>query len=252
MIRELALLSFSSLLILVSCNQNKNTPQPSAGEPFQIDAATAATIQGTISFAGMPPKPAKIDMRQDPACEMSAARDNYGEGFSVENGKLANVFVYVKDGLQGKTFPPSKNRVILDQRGCRYLPHVLAVMARQPIRILNSDPTLHNVHPSPHVPGNHEWNISQQPRGAPMEKSFAQPEIMMSLSCNNHPWMRAYLNVAANPFYSISSSDGKFEIQGLPPGTYKLAAVHEKLGEQAEPITVSAKQHLNVDFTFKQ
>lgn len=249
-----ALFSIVFAWSLSSCNKNQPPPaaQEASRESFQVDPTTAGAVAGTILFEGAPPKPPKIDMGQDPGCDLSGGGDNYGEVISVEGGKLANVFVYVKSGLEGKTFAAPKDPVVLDQRGCRYLPHVLGAMAGQSIRILNSDPTMHNVHPSPHAPGNQEWNVSQQPKGRPMEKTFDQPEIMMPLQCNNHPWMKAYLNVVANPFYAISGKNGTIDLKALPPGEYTIAAVHEKLGEQTQKVTIGPKQTATVSFTFKQ
>ena len=217
-----------------------------------VDPATAATLRGTIKFSGKAPAPREIDMSADPACQFaeSASGPRLSEQYVVNNGKLENVYVYIKEGLEGKNFAPLQAPAVLDQKGCRYHPHVLAMMAGQPLRILNSDPATHNVHPSPKVEGNHEWNISQMPKGDPVEKTFMQPEIMMPVQCNQHNWMKAYINVSRTPFFAVSDETGNFEIKGLPSGEYTVAAVHENAGEQTQKITVGPGETKQVEFVF--
>jgi plastocyanin len=213
-------------------------------EAAQIDPATAATVSGKVNFQGTAPKAARLDMSQDPQCRGT----NTAETMSVNGGKLANVFVYVKDGLDNRSFPAPKEPVVLDQKGCRYVPHVLGVMTGQTVRILNSDPTTHNIHPTPQ--NNREWNESQPPNGAPLEKTFAREEIMLPVKCNQHPWMKMYVSVVKHPFFAVTDEDGDFELKGLPPGDYTIAAVHEKLGEKTQKVTVAAKDSKTVDFNF--
>jgi hypothetical protein len=109
---------------------------------------------------------------------------------------------------------------------------------------------MHNIHPSPQAAGNTEWNVSQMAKGPPVEKTFHDPEVMMPVKCNQHPWMKAYINVAANPFYAITKPDGTFEITGLPPGDYTIAALHEKLGERTQKIAVGPKDNQQVNLAF--
>jgi hypothetical protein len=97
---------------------------------------------------------------------------------------------------------------------------------------------------------NDGWNVSQYPGGEAIEKTFAKPELMLPIQCNNHPWMKMYVNVSTHPFFAVTDSDGKFTISGLPPGTYTLAAVHEKMGEKTVQITVGAKETKITDFKF--
>ena len=210
-----------------------------------IDPATVAVVVGTVKFEGAAPKPAKIDMSQDPNCKGS----NTAENLVVADGHVANVFVYVKDGLGNRTFDVPKDAVTLNQSGCRYHPHVLGVVAGQTLSIVNGDPTTHNIHPTPK--DNREWNESQAPQAAALQKSFAREETMLPVKCNQHPWMKMYVNVVKNPFYAVTGPDGKFEIKGLPPGDYTIAFVHEKLGEQDQKVTLAAKDTKTVDATFK-
>jgi plastocyanin len=240
------------LLLWVGCSKKETaeeqpaTPSPAAAPAATpIDPATAATVSGTVKFEGVAPKPAKIDMSQDPNCQGG----NVAENVVVSDGHLQNVFIYIKDGLGNRTFDAPKDTVTLSQSGCRYHPHVLGVMAGQTIKIVNDDPTTHNIHPTPK--DNREWNESQAPKAAALEKSFAREEVMLPVKCNQHPWMRMFVNVVKNPFYAVTGPDGKFEIRGLPPGDYTLAFVHEKLGEQDQKLTLAAKDTKTVDATFK-
>ena len=254
----LAMMTVSLLFaisLLIACNKKENTEQSTnttseqqaapAGAATPIDPATAAKVSGTVKFDGTAPKPAKIDMSQDPGCK----GPNEAEAVVVDGGNLANVFVYVKEGLGSRAFDVPNDAVVLDQSGCKYHPHVLGVMAGQPVEIKNDDPTTHNIHPTPK--DNREWNESQPPQAAPLQKNFAREEIMLPVKCNQHPWMKMYINVMKNPFFAVTDKSGKYEIKGLPPGDYTIAFVHEKLGEQDQKVTVAAKDTKTVDQTFK-
>lgn len=241
-----------SLLVLGGCQKEQapetasgpvaTTPPPAA--EVKIDPATVASVSGTIKFTGTPPKAARIDMSQDPNCTGGPA---FAETVVAEGGNLANVFVYVKEGFAG-TLPAPAEAVTIDQHGCHYVPHVLGAMAGQTVKILNSDNTTHNIHPTPKT--NREWNESQPPKAMPLEKTFPREELMLAIKCNQHPWMKMYLNVVKHPFFAVSGKDGKFEIKGLPPGEYTIAALHESLGEQTMKVTVAAKDAKTADFSF--
>ena len=240
------------LVLLAGCGKKEEEPAatpavstPAAAAATPIDPATVASVSGSVKLDGEAPKAAKIDMSQDPACKGM----NMAENVVAGAGHLSNVFVYVKDGLGTRTFDTPKDPITLDQSGCKYHPHVLGVMVGQTIKIVNSDPTTHNIHPTPK--DNREWNESQPPQAAPLEKTFAREEIMLPVKCNQHPWMRMFVNVTKSPFYAVTGPDGKFEIKGLPPGDYTLAFVHEKLGEQDVKVMLAAKDAKTVDATFK-
>jgi plastocyanin len=219
---------------------------PAAPAATPIDPATAAAVSGTVKLDGAAPKAAKIDMSQDPACKGTNMAENV---IVAADGHVANVFVYVKEGLGNRTFDIPKDAITLDQSGCKYHPHVMGVMAGQTVKIVNSDPTTHNIHPTPK--DNREWNESQPPQAAPLEKTFAREEVMLPVKCNQHPWMRMFVNVTKSPFYAVTGPDGKFEIKGLPPGDYTIAFVQEKFGEQDIKVTLAAKDSKTVDVTFK-
>jgi plastocyanin len=252
LVMTIGALTLCALLVLAACSKKEETPasSPMAEQPAQpaatpIDPATVASVSGTVKFDGAAPKASKIDMSQDPGCK----GPNEAENIVVSNGDLANVFVYVKDGLGNRTFDVPTTAVELDQQGCRYHPHILGVMAGQTVEIKNDDPTTHNIHPTPK--DNREWNESQPPQSAPLEKNFAREEIMLPVKCNQHPWMKMYINVVKSPFFAVTDKDGKYEIKGLPPGDYTLAFVQEKLGEQDQKVTLAAKESKTVDQSFK-
>jgi plastocyanin len=229
---------------------NDNTSGADSGKPAYSSKGDEGSITGKISFNGTAPTPKKIDEGQDAYCA-SAPGEKTTEDVVVSNGKLANVFVYVKSGgaVDKYSFPAPATDVVLDQKGCRYHPHVMGLETGQNLKVVNSDQTTHNVHPSPSK--NPEWNQSQAPGAPPIEKKFNKPETLIPVKCNQHPWMKAYVGVLAHPFYAVSSeADGSYTIKGLPPGEYTIVAWHEKFPEQTQKVTVAAKETKALDFTF--
>jgi plastocyanin len=216
-----------------------------------LDPATLGSVSGTIHFSGKPPARVKIDMSMDPVCSITGG-DNYSEQFVVHDGKLANVYVYVKDGPAAAMSAPilRTDAVVMDQVGCRYTPHVVAVTRGAAVEFRNSDATMHNIHTMPTIVGNETVDVSQGAKGAPVQKVFNEPEVMIPVRCNNHPWMNAFINVSATPFWAVSDANGHFELKGLPAGTYTLAVVHEKMGEQTTTVTIAPKEAEKADFTY--
>jgi hypothetical protein len=237
--------------IMAGCGKSQPAPEQPAAKPkaatIAVDGATAGTLRGTVSFAGMAPKMKPLDMTADPGCPTGPQPS---EVVAVKDGKLANVFVYVKEGLPQGTFAVPTEPVTLDQKGCRYIPHVLGIMEGQPLKITNTDTADHNVHDMPS--NNPPWNESQMPTDQPILKTFANPEMMIPVQCNQHPWMKAFINVMTHPYFAVSAADGSYEIRNLPPGDYTLAAVHERFGEQTMKIKVGAKETVKAPFIFTQ
>ena len=174
---------------------------------------------------------------------------NVPERFVVNNGKFANVFVYLKGGPADRyKFPAATEPKELDQHGCRYVPHVFGIQVGQTLEILSSDNTLHNVHAMPQQ--NREFNMAHQLAGIKHTHVFTTKEVMVPFKCDVHKWMNAYLGVLDHPFYAVTSGDGRFELKGLPPGTYTIEAWHERLGPMTQSVTVAASETKDVPFTF--
>ena len=221
--------------------------QEPAEKPMFFPTGNEASVSGTITLKGTLPKPRIIDMAADPICG-DRNRKPIQDWLITNQGLLANAFIYVKgDPLNAYRFEVPESEVILDQRGCFFEPHVFGLRVGQSLRILNSDPTQHNVHPVPKL--NQEWNMTQPNGAPPIVKTFRRAEII-PIKCNQHPWMRAYAGVMNHPYFAVSDKSGKFEIRGLPAGTYKLVVWHELFGEQEIDITVQPGESRNADFTF--
>jgi plastocyanin len=251
----LCLILALSAVLIAGCGRRK---KKGGGDEDKKDAPAKAayvskgdegSITGHVMFDGQPPAPDPIDMSQDANCA-SAGGSKVTDTYVVKDGKLANVFVYLKGGPADEfKYPTPSDAVVLDQKGCRYHPHVLGLMAGQPLSITNSDTATHNVHPTPKL--NEDFNKSQTPGQAPIEHKFARPETLIPVKCNQHPWMKAHIGVTANPFFAVSGEDGSFNIKGVPPGNYTLVFWHEAAGEQTQKITVAANGTVTQDMTYK-
>jgi plastocyanin len=222
-----------------------------AGLFTTLDATPAEAggeIKGKISFDGTAPTRRQVKMAADPQCEKANPDGRLGEVFVVNDGALQNVFVYVKEGVTGEHETP-KEPVKFDQKGCMYSPHVLGAMVGQQILILNSDPTLHNVHSLPQ--NSKQFNSAMPMKGMTIKKRFTAPEIMVRMKCDVHPWMSAYVGVLDHPFFATSGADGTYTISGLPAGDYTIEAWHEKMGTRTQKVTVSDGGAATADFSFK-
>jgi len=214
----------------------------------KVDAATAGNIEGVVSFDGAAPKNEAIKMNADPVCVKANATPQAQETYMVADGKLANVFVYIKDGLGNFSYDAAP-QVTIDQQGCRYHPHVFGMRVGQELVIQNSDPTLHNIHALPK--GNQEFNTGQPMQGMKTTHVFTAKEVMIPFKCDVHGWMNAFIGVVDHPFFAVTGADGKFSLKGVPPGTYTIEAWHEKGGTQTAQVTVGAKETKTAAFTFK-
>jgi plastocyanin len=218
----------------------------SGGE--RVDPATAGTLTGTVMFEGEAPANEPIRMNADPVCVTENTTPQFQETYVVADGKLANVFVYVKDGLGNYMFDTPSEPAQIDQQACRYHPHVFGMMVGQTLEILNSDPTLHNIHALPM--GNQEFNTGQPIQGMKTTHVFENPEVMVPFKCDVHGWMNAYVGVLPHPFFATTGADGTFTISGLPPGTYTIEAWHEKLGTKTQSVTIEPSGSATADFSF--
>jgi plastocyanin len=219
---------------------------------------TAATVYGgdvtgKVVLKGTPKPEIKIDMSADPKCgamhEQPVSTRHYVVG---ADGGLANVLVYVKEGLKDKNFAVPAEPVELNQQGCEYQPYVSGLMVNQKLKIVNSDPTLHNVHATPKAgSANKEFNFAQPTKGMSTEKTFTAVEVPVRFKCDVHPWMFAYVGVFDHPFFAVTDKDGNFTIKGLPAGKYTLEAYHVKTHGQNPGVTqeVSVDGNAKADFT---
>jgi plastocyanin len=243
----LASLVVSSIACGGSNSEKAAAPASAPGVSNPVDSATAGSLKGSIKLEGTPPAAQTINRRSDPYCEQQGEART--QNFIVDNGGLENVFVYVKSGLGDMKFPVPTTPVVLDQKGCTYAPRVFGIQAGQPLEILNSDETLHNIHALPM--NNREFNRGQALKGLKHMHVFTTAEVMVPFKCDVHNWMNAWVGVLDHPFYAVSGAGGAFEIANLPPGTYTIEAWHEKLGTQTQMITVGPKESKELSFTFK-
>jgi plastocyanin len=213
-------------------------------------ATAASSVSGTVTFAGKPPALKPLSMDADPACAKKHSGPVPNEMLVLGNGStMGNIMVFVSKGLPaGKTYPAPKTPVVMDQKGCVYVPHVMGIQVGQPYKILNSDGILHNVHTLPKV--NKAFNRAMPANLKEVTTQFEREEAIFHTKCDVHPWMSAYVGVFNHPFYSVTGTDGKFTISGLDPGTYEITAWHEKLGTQTASITVAANDKKTQDFKF--
>ena len=214
-----------------------------SGESF------AGSVTGKANFTGTVPQMEPISMNADPTCASLHSMPAYAETVIVnDNQTLKNVFVYVKEGLEGKTFPTPTTSVTIDQKGCQYSPHVFGIQVNQPLEIVNSDNTLHNIHALPEK--NKQFNLGMPLQGMKLTKKFDMPEVMTKFKCDVHPWMNAYVGVLPHPYFGTTGADGNYEIKNVPAGEYTIEAWHEKYGTQTQKVTVTEGQAATADFTF--
>jgi plastocyanin len=249
----LCLCALAVPMVLAACGgsgQEEGSPEASAQAPAgpPVDLTNAGGVKGVVRYSG-PDTDTRLPLEADPVCSGLHKDAPVDSGAVVaKDGQLANAFVYVKSGLEGKSFPAPSEPKVLDQQGCLYAPHILGVQVGQPLTIKNSDPTLHNVQALPKVNG--EFNESQPIPGMEFEKRFDKPEVMVHFKCNVHPWMSAYVGVLPHPYFAVTGENGAFDLAKLPPGTYTVEAWHESLGTQTQQVTVTPNQTAEVTFEF--
>jgi hypothetical protein len=243
-----AVLAGAVAFAIIGCGNREQSGSSSPLSP--VDVATAGSITGTVTLDGAPPASKPIDMSASPACTQANPAPVFPPTVVTgANGALANVVVYVKDGLGHYRFDTPPETAVLEQKNCMYVPHVVALMINQRFEIQNNDPTMHNVHPMPKQ--NRQWSNSQPAGSAALKSSFSRPEFAMPVLCNVHPWMRAMVFVFDHPYYAVTSTAGKFDLKNLPPGTYTIEAWQEGYHALDQTVTIAPRQARTISFTFK-
>lgn len=237
------ILLFSLVVSMLAFGCGGGSDEAAAPSPAPKAASAPSggggALSGTVTFSGEAPAAQAIQMGADPSCARLHPDGAMTEIVVVgDNGGLGNVFVYVKEGLEGQSFDVPEEAVVLDQKGCMYLPHVFGVRAGQTVTIMNSDETLHNIHAIPK--NNREFNVGQPVQGLKTDRVFDNPEVMVPFKCDVHKWMASYLGVVDHPFFGTTGANGSYSIPNLPPGDYVIEAWHEKYGTQQMNVSVGA------------
>lgn len=220
--------------------------------PAQAEAGegTTASITGQILFEGAVPAQTELQMDGNPECRaLHPSGKVLGGDVLVTDGKVQNAFVYIKEGLEGQTFETPQAPVVVDNSTCLYKPHVSGAMVNQTIELRNSDATLHNVHAYPTK--EKQWNVGLPFQGMKLTKKFSEPEVMVKLKCDVHPWMVGFVGILPHPYFSVTGADGKFELKDLPAGSYNVEAWHERFGVQTQTVQVEEGEAKEISFTFK-
>jgi plastocyanin len=251
---RLAIVPTMVALLLGCAEKGQDAPPPPAtqggasappAQPKAVDPATVGGVAGTVEFAGAVPQAASLVMRSEPWCtHQHPGGDVADQKVRVKDGKLAGAFVWIAGGLEGYTFPPSASPVVLDQVGCLFTPRIVGVQVGQPLRLLNSEQVLHNVHAKPKH--SRDRNLALPTKGSSREVTFERAEAMVPVVCDVHPWMKAWIGVIDSPFYAVTDEAGAFTLTGLPPGRYVLRVWHEVLGTREQTIEVAPREQLQL------
>jgi len=218
---------------------------------FSPLVGAAPAVTGKITFKGTAPKPELVRMNADPICAReSKGKKVYQDDLVVgADSGIANVFVYVKEGVKKETVPPAPAQpVVFDQRGCVYTPKISPIRVGQPLKVVNSDPLLHNVHAVSKA--DQGFNVGMPNKGELPDRKFSNPELGLRVKCDVHGWMNAYIHVVDHPYFAVTDAKGEFSIADLPPGEYVIEARHEKLGSQAKKVKVADATGAKADFSF--
>jgi len=219
-----------------------------AASTITLGGPSGGSISGKTSYEGTPAKQMPIDMSKEPSCAKQHPTPLMTETVVVGPGSaLANVVIYISSGAPDQS-PAPTDTVTITQKGCQYLPHIVPLVVNQELKVVNDDPTSHNIHPLAKI--NHEWNKSQPPGTPPFSETFEKPEFI-PVKCNVHPWMHGTFAVMKNSHYAVSGEDGRFTLPNLPPGKYTLTAWHESYGDQTREVTITGNETETVNFAFK-
>lgn len=260
----LAAIAAAMFLTVAGCGDSaKRTPPERTGAPktsssessnaassveVTIDPATAGTITVACKVTGTPPKMKPIDVSKDGICVAAHKAPLMEDSVVVgDGGALANVIVYIKN-INAKTPLPTEE-IVLDQKGCVYVPHVITMRAGQKFKVRNSDDTSHNVKFASNANG--AWNLTMNGKGEITDKSLPNPESKVEFRCDVHPWMKAVAGTFKHDFHGVSGTDGNATLKSVPPGEWIVVANHERFGQQEMKVKVDAKGNAKASFEFK-
>ncbi|HEY3174140.1 MAG TPA: carboxypeptidase regulatory-like domain-containing protein [Candidatus Polarisedimenticolia bacterium] len=247
--RDPAAVVIGAAMMIACADPSSQAPAPQAGAIPAGTVLGTAAITGRVVYTGEVKAPEPISMDSDATCHRKREGEPLRENLVVgPGGAVRYSFVRVATGLPDRPFAPPARTVTLDQRGCTYRPHVVGVQVGQPLIIVNSDATLHNVHTISQA--NKPFNFGMSVEGQKATRYFTQPEVMIKAKCDVHPWMAAWIGVASNPFFAVTGEDGGFTIAGVPAGEYEVEAWHETLGTQSRTVRVGDGEHTQITFTF--
>ena len=246
--QSVQLISIGFLLsLLFACNSS--TPPKPPRQPTPLDLSTVGTISGSIHFAGSMPEQSVLQLGGWSECAAQHEGTVYAGDVLVTNGRLQNALVYIKDGLGERVFAVPEKPVANDQKGCVFLPRIMALQVDQQLRYRNSDPMAHNVHGLPH--NSSHWNFSLGLKGTSRNVTVAAEEVGIEVKCDIHGWMRSYLGVFDHPYFALSGTDGSFLLRNVPPGEYTIEAWHERFGVRSQRISLPEKGEAVVEMTFQ-
>jgi len=232
-------------LLFVSCGPCREKPPAPVERAGVPGRSGGASIHGTVRFRGTPPAPPRISRGSFAECAKAPALPATPLG--VASGALAEAFVWVKRGLPEGDYPIPRDPLLIDQRGCEFIPRVLGVRAGQTVVFRNSDQTLHNVHAVGR--GSNAFNFGMPVTGMEVKRALTEPQVTITVACDVHPWMRAFLGVVRHPFFAVTAADGRYELRGLPAGTYLVEAWTE-VGRAEQTVTVGGQEDRAADFSF--
>ena len=196
--KNLVLIIAVAVILSISSRQTVRAGGPPSSA---TTGAGTANVTGEVKFEGSVPKAIPINMAADPSCAKQHPTPVLNQGVMADaSGALQNVVVFIADGLGERKFDPPSQPAIIEQKGCLYEPHVLALQANQPMEVVNHDPTSHNIHATP--ANNREWNKAEPP-GTKINEAFPREEIAIPVKGNVHPWMRSYVAVFKHPYFAV-------------------------------------------------
>jgi plastocyanin len=212
-----------------------------------VAGPSGGTVTGKVTYEGTPAKMKPIDMSKEPSCAKMYTTPLIAETVVTGAGNsLENVVVFISAGAPDD--PAPSTAATFTQKGCRYIPHLLAFQVNQELKITNEDQTSHNIHPLPKL--NREWNKSQPPGTPAISEKYDKSEFI-PVKCNVHPWMHGTFAVLKNSHYAVTGDGGSFSLANLPPGKYTITAWHESYGDQSQDVTISGSESKTVNFVFK-